>query len=231
MLLQYLISNTNVQKDTRKAIVFGAHPGDPEAGCGGLIALLSGAGHDVVVAYLTRGEAGVEGTSHSAAAAIRTEEAQKACDELHARIYFVGQLDGDTIADKEWFTKIHDFIAAENPDLIITHWPMDTHFDHRICGSLVYDAWLHVSKRPALYFYEIEPGRQTQNFIPTEYVNISSVSKQKKKACYYHESQKMKDLYDSEFSKLEEFRGWESGYELAEAYAGHSRNPKIALQH
>jgi LmbE family N-acetylglucosaminyl deacetylase len=80
--------------------------------------------------------------------------------------------------------------------------------------------------RPELYYYEVEPGRQTQNFNPQIYIDISSVSDRKKAACYLHESQKMKELYSTEFSKLESFRGWESGRVLAEAYAGHFWNRK-----
>ncbi len=41
-----------------KVVVAGAHPDDPESGCGGTIALYSDLGHEVVVLYLTRGEAG-----------------------------------------------------------------------------------------------------------------------------------------------------------------------------
>lgn len=36
-----------------RVVVFGAHPDDPESGCGGLIALLRKAGHEVVVGYAT----------------------------------------------------------------------------------------------------------------------------------------------------------------------------------
>jgi hypothetical protein len=39
-------------KKLRVAVV-GAHPDDPESGCGGLMALLSREGHEVVAAYLT----------------------------------------------------------------------------------------------------------------------------------------------------------------------------------
>lgn len=45
-----------------KFMVVGAHPDDPETGCGGTIARLSDLGHEVVSAYLTRGEAGIPGT-------------------------------------------------------------------------------------------------------------------------------------------------------------------------
>ena len=50
-----------------------------------MMALLSQAGHEVVAAYLTRGEAGIPGTSQSAAAAIRTQEALRAGELLGAR--------------------------------------------------------------------------------------------------------------------------------------------------
>ena len=42
-----------------KVLVVGGHPGDPEAGCGGVMARYADEGHDVVAVYLTRGEAGV----------------------------------------------------------------------------------------------------------------------------------------------------------------------------
>ncbi|NUQ20190.1 MAG: PIG-L family deacetylase, partial [Gemmatimonadaceae bacterium] len=55
-----------------KVLVAGGHPDDPESGCGGTMARYADAGHDVVALYLTRGEAGIEGTSHVDAARIRT---------------------------------------------------------------------------------------------------------------------------------------------------------------
>jgi hypothetical protein len=36
-----------------RVVVFGAHPDDPESGCGGLIALLTKEGHEVTAAYAT----------------------------------------------------------------------------------------------------------------------------------------------------------------------------------
>src|SRR5947209_4085870 len=36
-----------------RVVIFGAHPDDPESGCGGLIALLTKSGHEVIVAYAT----------------------------------------------------------------------------------------------------------------------------------------------------------------------------------
>src|SRR5438270_471087 len=51
-----------------KAVCVGAHPDDPESGCGGTLARYTAAGHRVTVIYLTRGEAGIPGKSHEEAA-------------------------------------------------------------------------------------------------------------------------------------------------------------------
>src|SRR5215218_10007751 len=59
-----------------KVLVIGAHPGDPEAGCGGTMARYADAGHDVVALYLTRGEGGVTGKSAADAADLRSAEAR-----------------------------------------------------------------------------------------------------------------------------------------------------------
>ena len=66
-------------KQKIKVVVTGGHPDDPETGCGGTIARYTQQDHEVVVLYLTRGEAGVKGKTHEEAAAIRTEECQRAC--------------------------------------------------------------------------------------------------------------------------------------------------------
>ncbi len=213
------------QDTTRKIVVTGAHPGDPEAGCGGLIALLTQAGHSVVLSYLTRGEAGIEGKSHQQAANIRTAEAKISSELLGGSTHYFGQTDGATFTDNEQYQKMLDFLEAEQPDLLLTHWPMDTHLDHRACAALTYDAWLRLTKTPSLYYYEVTPGGQTQNFVPSDYADISSTVHMKRRACFAHESQKMEQLYPTDHEKMELFRGMESGYAFAEAFARHTRNP------
>ena len=41
------------EKKVRKAMIFGAHPDDPETGCGGTMIKLKNAGFEVVSVYLT----------------------------------------------------------------------------------------------------------------------------------------------------------------------------------
>ena len=212
-----------------KTIVVGAHPDDPETACGGTMALLSQAGHEVVSAYLTRGEAGIPGKSHRASARIRTKEAEKACEILDVRPVFLGQVDGDSEVNKDRYQEIYEFLANEAPDVVITHWPIDTHRDHRVCSMLVYDAWLRLDRRFALYYFEVMSGMQTQNFSPIDYVDIGSVIEDKHKACSMHKSQHIEESYADDHGKMEPFRGLEAGCEYAEAFVLQSQSLKTPL--
>ena len=104
----------------RKALVIGAHPDDPE-NVGGTMLLLREAGWDVAAVYMTRGEGGIKGKTGDEAAAIRTEEAIEACKILDVRPIFMTQIDGNTEINKERYTEMREVIAAEQPDLVITH--------------------------------------------------------------------------------------------------------------
>ena len=70
---------SQIKPGSLKVVCVGAHPDDPESGCGGTLALYSAQGHRVTVIYLTRGERGIQGKSDAEAAAIRTAEAESAC--------------------------------------------------------------------------------------------------------------------------------------------------------
>jgi len=212
-----------------KIVVVGAHPDDPETMCGGAMALCSDSGHEVVSAYLTRGEAGIEGKSYEESAKIRTAEALTACDILKVRPEFLGQIDGNCEITRERYSQIVDFIKREAPDIIITHWPIDTHRDHRICSVLVYDAWLRLGRKSALYYGEVMSGVQSQNFSPTDYIDITSVVEQKHKACFAHISQEIEETYQDSHGEMEIFRGMEFRCDYAEAYIRHVQSPGIYL--
>lgn len=213
-----------------KIIAIGAHPDDPETACGGLMALYAAAGHHVISAYLTRGEAGIEGKSHKESAKIRTAEALKACEILKARPVFLGQIDGNCEITREKYEDVFDLLKEEQPDIVLTHWPIDTHRDHRICSILVYDAWLNLGRKSALYYFECMSGQQSQNFAPTDYIDISEVINQKHAACFIHLSQKVEEIYKTSHGPMEIFRGMEFGCQYAEAYVRHVQSPGIYLK-
>jgi LmbE family N-acetylglucosaminyl deacetylase len=212
-----------------KVVVAGAHPDDPDTGCGGTIARYTDLGHEVVVIYLTRGEAGIEGKSHDEAARIRTQEAHKACEILKARPVFAGQIDGATEINTARYNDFRKILEAERPDIVFTHWPLDSHRDHRAISLLVYDTWLHGGKGFPLYYFEVDAGAQTSQFHPTHYVDITTTEVRKRAACYAHVSQDPDGFYKDYHDPMNRFRGLECGCKFAEAFIRHLQSPDQAL--
>jgi LmbE family N-acetylglucosaminyl deacetylase len=199
-----------------KLLVAGAHPDDPESIAGGTILRYVDAGHEAVCLYLTRGEAGIPGKTHAEAAAIRTEEAIRACSLLKARTRLVGQVDGASEVGVGRYGEVRRILEDERPDVVITHWPIDTHRDHRAMALLVYDAWL-AERRFELYYAEAMTGVQTQAFSPTHYVDVTAVEPRKRAACFAHASQNPAEFY-AHHETMHRFRGREAGCDLAEAF-------------
>jgi N-acetylglucosamine malate deacetylase 1 len=206
-----------------KIIVTGGHPGDPEYGCGGTIARYSDLGHDVTLLYLNRGEKGCPDQIAKTCSATRVSEAQKACEILKAHARFADQTDGEAVVDQPHYNAFHNLLESEKPDVVFTHWPIDNHRDHRATSTLVYDAWLRMGKRFALYYYEVSDGEDTLLFHPTDYVEITQTEPRKRAACYAHASQSPDRFYSLQ-SQVTRFRGIESGYRESEAFLRHPRS-------
>ena len=207
-----------------KIVVFGAHPDDPESMAGGTAALFAALGHEVVCLYLTRGEAGVQGRSHEQAASIRTEEAKRACALLGARPRFLSQVDGSAEITPARYAETRTALEEEHPHVLLAHWPVDTHRDHRIASVLAYDAWLSLGRRFDLWYGEVMTGEQTQQFAPTHRVDVSAVVEKKKAACYAHASQDPDEFWGAH-DRMQRFRGLEAGCPAAEAFALHPQSP------
>jgi LmbE family N-acetylglucosaminyl deacetylase len=209
-----------------KVIFAGAHPGDPEAGCGGTMARYADAGQGVVALYLTRGEAGIRGKGHAEAAAVRTAEAEAACRILKARPVFAAQVDGATEVNAAREAEFAAILAAEKPDVVFTQWPVDTHADHRACAALTLAAWPRLRRSFTLYYYEVDLGADTQCFRPTHYVDVTATEPRKRDACLVHASQNpLGGFYTKGHEPMLRFRGMESGREAAEAFVHHDGSP------
>lgn len=203
-----------------KVVCVGGHPDDPETGCGGTLAKFANAGHQVTIIYLTNGDAGIKGTKPEEAVKIRTQEAINACKILNAKAVFAGQVDGNSVVDNNWYTKIQKLLEAENPDIVFTHWPIDSHKDHMAASILTQKACIQLGQKFPLYFFEVYTGSQTQNFHPTDYVDISDTQPQKKKAVFCHASQGfVTDAFYHRFHGImEDFRGISISVKAAEGF-------------
>jgi N-acetylglucosamine malate deacetylase 1 len=202
----------------------GGHPDDPETGCGATLARYSARGHNVTIIYLTRGEAGIAGKAHEEAARTRTAEALKACHILGAKAIFAGQIDGSSEINNARYEAFDRLLKAQQPNIVFTHWPVDTHRDHCAASLLTYQSWLRGGKKYALVYFEVMSGEQTQQFHPNFYVDVSETWEKKKKACFAHASQGPAEFYPYH-EEMERFRGLEYGCKRAEAFVAHSQGP------
>ena len=217
-----LIPTSLIAQDTwlngyKKVLVIGAHPDDPETMCGGTILKLKAMGVEVVSVYLTSGEAGIRNKSHEESRTIRQAEARRACEVMGVRPIFMTQIDGNAEVNKERYAEMLALIKAEKPDMVITHWPIDSHRDHRVCAVLVYDAWRQSGYSFDLYYCEVMTGLQTQNFTPTLWVDITDHHNKKVEAYMCHQSQGMSEVQEYH-DTMERMRGMESQTHHAEAF-------------
>lgn len=199
-------------------VCIGAHPGDPEFGCGGTLLRYSDMGCKVSVVYLTKGEASNSQKTYQEMALLRTAEAERSCQLLKARPIFAGQVDGDTELSKTSIESFVHLISSLQPDLLLTHWPSDTHQDHQVAGMLGLNAWSKLGQSFDLFFYEVNTGSETMAFVPTDHVDITSVRHRKKEALLCHQTQDPQAVYNDFFKAMEEFRGLEAGVKAAEAF-------------
>ena len=212
-----LPANTAGGETRLKIVCVGGHPDDPESGCGGTLARYAALGHSVTIVYLTRGERGIAGRSLDEAARIRSAECETACRILGAHAKFFGQTDGATEVTHAHVDAMTRLLGTENPDILFTHWPVDTHMDHQVASMLTIRSWMSLNT-PSLYFFEVDLGSQTEGFLPNTYVDISTVVDQKKAALFGHVSQDGQGIWREHHEIMAQWRGREIGVAAAEAF-------------
>ena len=207
-----------------KIVCVGGHPDDPESGCAGTLARYAEMGHSVTIIYLTRGERGISGKTNDEAAGIRTAECEAACKIIGAKPLFAGQIDGSADFTRPRVDELHKLLNAENPDVVFTHWPVDTHMDHQVASLCAIRACMALSRRPQLYFFEVNSGSQTQGFTPNTYVDITPVVEKKKAALFAHKSQDGEGIWRTHHEIIANWRGREAGVKYAEAFTRLNRD-------
>jgi LmbE family N-acetylglucosaminyl deacetylase len=199
-----------------KVVVFGGHPDDPESGAGGLIATLTRHGHEVILAYGTVFRGGRRFFERPEAE-VRREEATAACKVLGASAKFFPYAHEALVADEPTLKAVSAWLDEVRPDVVVTHWPLDTHPNHHAVSSLV---WQCYKRRGGwnLYFFEVMTDQQTIAFRPEQYLDIGPVREVKRRALGEHKSQSPDEIW-SVHETMHRRRGSESGVEYAEAYS------------
>jgi len=208
-------------------VCVGGHPDDPESGCGGALSLYSARGAAVTVVYLTRGERGIPGKSLDEAARIRSAECEAACKIMGAKPLYFGQIDGATDVTRAHVDAMTQLLVTIKPDVVFTHWPVDTHMDHQVAAMLTIRAWM-ARRTFRLYFFEVNTGSQTESFLPNTYVDISSAVEQKKAALFAHVSQDGQGIWREHHEIMAQWRGREAGVRAAEAFVHLNRDTGLS---
>lgn len=202
-----------------RVVAVAAHPDDAETGCGGTLARYAALGHHVTILNLTRGELGVGGQTPEAAGKIRAAESVAACEALGCQAAFFGEKNGSLQLTHETAARLTATLKELAPDVVLTHWPLDTDVEHQMTGILAVRAALALELPGPIYFFEVETGTQTLGFTPTAWVDIAEVRDRKVKAIAAHASQNAEErLYDRHHEPMAKFRGRELGTAAAEAF-------------
>ncbi len=113
-----------------------AHPDDAELVCGGTLIKAASAGRRVGILDLSAGEMGSSGS-----ASTRAKEAARAAEIMGlAERRCVGLPDAALDNDNESRHAVAGHLRALRPRVVVTHWSVGRHRDHRIASELVRDA-------------------------------------------------------------------------------------------
>jgi N-acetylglucosamine malate deacetylase 1 len=199
-----------------KIVVFGGHPDDPESGAGGLIATLTQQGHEVILAYGTvfRGDRRFFGRPE---AEVRRAEATAACKVLGANPKFFPFAHEKLTADLATSRVVSAWFDDVKPDIVVTHWPLDTHPNHHSVSSLVWQCYARKGGWN-LYFFEVMTDQQSIAFKPELYLDINPVRDIKRHSLEEHKSQDPAEIW-TVHDRMHRRRGAECGTQFAEAYS------------
>lgn len=216
-----------------RVLAVGAHPDDLEILCGGTLAKYSKLGHTVIMAHLLNGDKGHYNMDPQEIAKIREKEAKNAGEVIKAKVFTLDISDGYLFSNPETREKVVDLIRMTQPDVILTHSPLDYIADHVTTSRIVCDASYYsivplfkttvksFEKVPPVFFMDTLSGI---NFMPTEYVDITNTFKIKKEMLKQHKSQLtfLKKHHKTDMLKNIElvsmFRGQQCNVKYAECF-------------
>ncbi len=113
-----------------------AHPDDAELLCGGALIKEAQAGRRVGVLDLTAGEGGSRGNAE-----VRAREAERAAEIMGLTVRrSAGLRDSHLQNDDASRRVVVEHLRMLRPRLVVTHWKVGRHRDHRIAAELVRDA-------------------------------------------------------------------------------------------
>lgn len=202
-----------------RLMAIGAHSDDAELACGGALAKAVENGDQARLVILT------DSSYKSLKGKVLRTPSQAMRETMDAaRILGIKEKDVRVLKfptrELEYSAKticgIENEIEEFKPDVILAHWPFDTHQDHRRAALSTISAGRRYNS--ILMYEPIMPaGRSYVAFRPQIYVDISDVIKKKLEALRRHKSQYQK--YGEEWIEAVESRCRLRGFEISCKYA------------
>lgn len=211
-------------------MAIGAHAGDMELTCGGVLTKYAMEGHMITLLHMTAGEKGHPKLTDDEYRKQKIGEANAFAEKIGGKAIVLDYKDGELPDNDDVKFQVCDIIRDKKPDIIITHWKNSMHKDHATTYRIVQDAYFYAAiksfkrKLPAHFvqgLYFAENWEDPYEFKPYVYVDISKSFDKWIDALRSYEfvvkspSFKYLDYY----SALSVVRGAESRKTYAEAFA------------
>ncbi len=225
---------------SRRLLVAMAHPDDTEILVGGTLFHLKELGWELGIVTMTAGDCGSTTTGREETARIRFAEAQNAAAYLGAWYACAGLMDVEVTFDIENLRRVVDVMRRFDPDVVITHSPVDYMLDHEGASRLVRGAAFALAMpnyetrqnppaqrgraTPALYYADPTEGKDPmgRRIYPQFYVDITKTLPQKREMLSRHVSQRewLRSHHGMD-EYIDQMMAWAAGYgsECGFAYA------------
>lgn len=135
--------------------IVNAHPDDLIGSAGLAFMLAESNRYELKIIDFSRGERGLTqyGVSMEECAARRTGEEFEACAMLGVQPVFLHETDGEIYAPQSTCRKLAEIFRESRPYAVFTHWPVDRHTDHVMCGAATFAALRLSGIKPEVFFH------------------------------------------------------------------------------
>jgi LmbE family N-acetylglucosaminyl deacetylase len=214
-----------------RLLAFMAHPDDAEMLVGGTLFHLKDRGWELGIATMTAGDCGSATMGREEIARTRYAEAQAAAAYLGASYSCVGLMDVGVFFNVENLRRVVEVMRRFDPDVVITHSPVDYMLDHEEASRLVRGATFALAvpnyetrqnppappgrATPALYYADAIEGKDPmgRRTYPQFYADISKVLPRKREMLARHASQRewLRSHHGID-EYLDRMTAWAAGY-------------------
>lgn len=239
-------SGVAVLERVPRVLVSMAHPDDAEILVGGTLLHLKALGWEIGILTMTSGDCGSATHTKEEISRIRYAEAKAAAASLDAWYECAGLMDVEVFANAENLRCVVERMRHFNPDVVITHSPVDYMLDHEEASRLARAATFALSMplyqtrqiapseptgaTPALYYADPLEGIDSmgERRWPQFYVNIADTIERKRELLSWHQSQRDwlrahhgVDQYLNQMTEWAAMFGAECGFDFAEGFRQH----------